>query len=63
MAHGAEAMGNHQGGAGGGDPIQGPLNGGLGFVVDSGGGLIEHQHRWIFEDGSGQGNALALTTG
>ena len=63
MAHGAEAMGNHQGGSGSGDPIQGPLNGGLGFVVDGGCGFIEHQHRGIFQDGSGQGNALALPTG
>ena len=61
MAHGAEPMGDHQRGAAGCDLVEGALDRGLGFVVHGCGGLIEDQHRWIFEDGAGQGDPLALT--
>ena len=62
MTHRAEAMGNHQCGAIRCDVHQGPLNRRFGVVVNGGCGLIEHQDRSIFEDGSSEGDALSLST-
>ena len=31
--------------------------------IDGRGGVVEDQHPWVGEDGAGDGNALALTTG
>ena len=62
MTHRAEAMCNHQCGAIGSDVHQGPLNRCFGVVVNGSCGLIEHQDRSIFEDGSGKGDALSLST-
>ena len=60
MADGGEAVGDHQRGALGGDSIEGALDRRFGFVVHRGGGFIEDQHRWVLEDGAGQGDALSL---
>ena len=60
VADRAQPVGDHQGGAVLGDLRQRALDGGFGVVVDGSGGFVEHQHRGIFEDGAGQGDALAL---
>ena len=51
MAHGAEAVGDHEGGAVAGDLLQATLDGRLGFVVHCGGGFIEDENGWILQQG------------
>ena len=38
-------------------------NGTLGFIVQGTGCFVKNQHRWIGENGSGYGDALALAAG
>jgi len=57
---GAEAVGDDDGGAVGAEFGERGLNEVLGFHIDSGGGFIEQQDGGVFEEGAGEGEALAL---
>ena len=63
VADGGEAVGDDEGGAASGEAGEGALDGRLGFVVDRGGGFVEHQDGGILEDGAGDRQALALSAG
>ena len=57
---GRQAVRDHDGGAVYREALQGFLDQRLRFGVQGGGGLVQQQDGGIFQDGSCQGNALAL---
>lgn len=59
---GAEAVGNDEAGAIGAEFGEGLLDELFGFYIDGRGGFIEQQNRRVFEEGTSEGEALALTT-
>ena len=62
VSHGAESMRNHQCGPIRRNAHQGTLNRCFCFIVNSGCCFIEDQNGYIFQNGSSQGNSLALST-
>ena len=54
-------MGDDQGGAVGHGALERGLHHALALCVQGAGGFIEQQQRWVFQDGAGDGQALALT--
>src|SRR5450631_85502 len=59
-ADGGQAMGDDEGGAADHQVGQGFLHVHFRFGVEFGGGFVENQNRRVFEDGAGDGDALAL---
>ena len=55
-------MGNHQGGAALHSGFQRGLHHALAVGVQGAGGFVQQKQRRVFQHGSGDGNALALTT-
>lgn len=62
VSDGGEAVGDDEGGAGGGDFVYGLLDLGLRFWVQCTCGLIQEQDLGIFDHGSGKGDPLLLAT-
>lgn len=63
VANGAEAVGDGDGGAIGGELVEGFLDLSFGDGVHGGGGFVHEEDVGIAEEGAGEGEALALTTG
>ena len=62
IAHGAEAMGNDECGAAVHDGAEVLLDAALRFGVEGAGGFVEYEDRRIVVEGTGNGDALALTS-
>src|SRR6267143_2155231 len=62
-AHGAQTVGDHQGGAVPGGGFQRINNQPFGCGVEAAGWLIKNQNRRIAQDGSSDGNSLLLSAG
>ena len=60
VAHGRQAVGDHDRGAALRHPGERALDGRLGLVVHRGGGLVEHEDRRVAQDRPGDGEPLAL---
>jgi len=63
FADGGQAVGDDDGGSALHEGIEGFLNLFFGFGIEAGGGFIEEEDSGVFEDGPGDGYALALATG
>ena len=61
FAHGGEAVGDDDGGAALAEFIERFLHACFGIGVQRAGGFVEQEDRRVFEDGAGDGDALALT--
>ena len=56
-AHGAQALGDDEGGPADHQPFQRQLNQALGFGIDARGGVVEQQDARVFQQGAGDGDA------
>ena len=63
VAHGGQAVGDHQGGAALHQPFEGGLDEGLALGVEGAGGLVEQQDGGVLEEGAGNGDTLTLAAG
>lgn len=63
MADGGKTMGDDKAGPTDHEPFEGLVDQALTFGVESGSGFVEQEDFRISEDGAGDGDALALTTG
>src|SRR5690606_15810226 len=63
IANGREPVGDRNGGTVAGDPLERSLDRRFGLVVHRAGRFVEDQDRRVLEDGAGNGDALALTSG
>ncbi len=63
VAHRGEPVGDHQGGAVGGEFFQCFLNERLALGIESAGRLVEQQDGRVTQDGAGDGDTLALSAG
>ena len=59
---GGQAVGNDDAGAAVHQTLQGLLDEAFGFVVKRAGGFVQEQYRGVFQDGAGDGYALALAS-
>ncbi len=62
-ADGGEAMGDEEGGAALHEVRERGLDVGFAFGVEGAGGLVEDEDGGVFEDGAGDGEALAFAAG
>src|ERR1700680_4563361 len=62
-ADGAEAVGDDEGGAPGGQAFQGLLDEGFGLVIERGRWLVHYQDSGLVQEHTSQGDALALPAG
>ena len=63
LLYGGEAVGDHQGGARLAQLVDGRLDVAFGLGIQGRGGLVQQQYRGVTQQGAGDGDALALTTG
>ena len=63
VADGGKAMGDDEGGAVGHEPGEGAADGHLVDGIEMAGGLVENEDRGVLEEGSGDGDTLALAAG
>ena len=63
VAHGGEAVGDHQHGALAHQPVDRLLHQPLGFGVERAGGLVEDEDRRVAQQRAGDGDPLPLTAG
>ena len=63
LLHGLQPMGDEDGGASGGQPVQSALDELFGFRVDGGGGFVEHQDFRVRRQHPGEGQQLPLPLG
>ena len=61
--HGAQAVGDHQGGAAGEEAFEGVLDEAFGLGVEGGGGFVEDEDGRVAQYGPGDGEALPLAAG
>ena len=60
---GGQAVGHDEAGAAGEHLGDGVLDGLLGFRVDGGGGLVQHEDGRVGQDGAGEGDQLLFARG
>ena len=60
--NGGQTVCNHQGGSAPHGRLQGRLNHALTVRIQSAGGFVQQQERWILQHGPRYGNTLPLTT-
>ena len=63
FADGGEAVSDDDGGTALHEGIEGFLNLFFGLGIEAGGGLVEEEDGGVFQDGPGDGHALALSAG
>src|SRR4051794_13909422 len=63
VADGGEAVGDDEGGAAGHEVVEGVEEESLAFAVEGAGGFVQDEHGGVFEEGSGDGDALAFAAG
>src|ERR1700729_3887675 len=63
IAHGGQPVGDGDRGAARGEGVEGQLDGALGLGVQGAGGLVQHEHARVAQQGPGDGNALLLAAG
>ena len=63
VLEGAQAVGNDKGGPTFHQPVDGFHDPAFGDGIDGAGGFIQNEDRGILEEGPGQGNTLALSSG